>query len=89
MSEETSNDFVILQIENEQLVFKKHDLMRHSDYFKVMFEGNFIEREKKVIELKVSNLLPCILLWWVHACKFVFYFILILLLNYNSTLPQL
>lgn len=45
---------IVLEMEEERLTCKKSTLTEHSDYFKVMFEGNFVERHQAVIKLQVS-----------------------------------
>lgn len=49
-----NDEEIILEIEEELLTCKKSILIEHSEYFKVMFEGNFIERYQAVIKLHVS-----------------------------------
>lgn len=46
-------DEVILEVEGTPLRCNKKELAKHSDYFKVMFEGNFVESTKKVVKLEV------------------------------------
>lgn len=53
-----TEDEVTLMIENTAIKCKKQDLMRHSDYFKVMFEGCFVERDKKTVKLEVTLHIP-------------------------------
>lgn len=56
MGESSSTlDEVILEVEGSQLRCNKKELALHSDYFKIMFEGNFIERHQKVIKLEVRS----------------------------------
>lgn len=47
-----SSDEVILEVEGTQLRCNRKVLALHSDYFKIMFEGNFVERNKKVVKLE-------------------------------------
>ncbi|XP_063906038.1 kelch-like protein 23 isoform X2 [Zophobas morio] len=42
---------VTLEIQGTPIQCSRTDLIQNSDYFKAMFEGNFIESEKKVITL--------------------------------------
>ncbi|KAF5297870.1 hypothetical protein FQA39_LY19238 [Lamprigera yunnana] len=58
---------VLLQIDNVVIKCVKQDLTYHSDYFKAMFEGSFVESNKKVvklegIDLKAMNIILA-LLW--------------------------
>lgn len=59
-SEDFNSEEVILEIENTSIKCNKQDLIKHSDYFKAMFEGNFIERNKRIIKLEVK-----------HYCKLI------------------
>lgn len=45
-------DQIILEVEGAQLRCNKKELALHSDYFKIMFEGSFKERNQKVIRLE-------------------------------------
>lgn len=45
---------IILEAEGKQLRCNKRELTTHSDYFKIMFEGNFIEKNKDIIRLEVK-----------------------------------
>lgn len=57
---ESSNfvsDEVFLEVEGSSLRCNKKELSVHSDYFKIMFGSNFVEKEKKVIKLEVGILL--------------------------------
>lgn len=45
-------DEVILEIEGTQLTCNKKELALHSDYFKAMFEGDFVERNQKVVKIE-------------------------------------
>ncbi|KAJ8951199.1 hypothetical protein NQ314_007700 [Rhamnusium bicolor] len=47
---------IILEIEDTPIVCKKEELIAHSDYFKAMLEGNFIESSKRVIRLEGVDL---------------------------------
>ncbi|KAF5292545.1 hypothetical protein FQR65_LT01691 [Abscondita terminalis] len=58
---------VLLQIDNVAIKCLKQDLIYHSDYFKAMFEGSFVESNKKIvklegIDLKAMNIILA-LLW--------------------------
>ena len=46
---------VTLEIQGAPIQCSRTDLIQNSDYFKAMFEGNFIESEKKVITLNVMR----------------------------------
>lgn len=46
-------DDVILEIEGLPVTCNKEQLMNESSYFEVMFRSDFIEKNKKQIELKV------------------------------------
>ncbi|KAK5650628.1 hypothetical protein RI129_001657 [Pyrocoelia pectoralis] len=57
MCEESSyDDEIILEITNVAIKCVKKDLIKHSDYFKAMFEGNFVESRKKMIRLEGIDL---------------------------------
>uniref|UniRef100_A0A1Y1NIU4 BTB domain-containing protein n=1 Tax=Photinus pyralis TaxID=7054 RepID=A0A1Y1NIU4_PHOPY len=68
MSEENiSDDEIILVIEDVSIKCSKKDLIENSDYFKAMFEGNFVESKKNIvrlqgIDLKAMNIILS-LLW--------------------------
>lgn len=47
---------VILQIQNEEFKVKKSLLCEHSDYFRAMFSGNYIENDQNHIVIDVSIL---------------------------------
>jgi hypothetical protein len=49
--EGSSRNLVTLNIEGALLECDRADLISHSDYFRAMFEGNFIERNQNVILL--------------------------------------
>lgn len=49
------DDEITLEIEDTSIKCSKKLLSSHSDYFRIMFEGAFIERNKSVIKLHVSN----------------------------------
>lgn len=53
------NDEVTLQIEDEEFKVKKSLLCEHSDYFRAMFSGNYIENDQNQIVIDVST--HCIL----------------------------
>jgi hypothetical protein len=53
--EGSSRNLVTLNIEGALLECDRADLISHSDYFRAMFEGNFIERNQNVILLNVIN----------------------------------
>lgn len=46
---------VSLHIDNQVFKVKKHVLCEHSDYFRAMFSGNYVENEQKEIKIDVSN----------------------------------
>lgn len=46
---------IVLVIDDNQIKSKKGTLMEHSDYFKVMFESDFIEKHQALINLQVSR----------------------------------
>nr|XP_008197617.1 PREDICTED: kelch-like protein 38 isoform X1 [Tribolium castaneum] len=48
---EENDDIVTLKIEETTIQCSRSDLIKHSDYFKAMFEGNFTESSKSVITL--------------------------------------
>ncbi|XP_044260352.1 kelch-like protein 20 [Tribolium madens] len=48
---EENYDIVTLQIKESTIRCSRADLIKHSDYFKAMFEGNFTESSKSVITL--------------------------------------
>lgn len=48
------NNEIILEVEHEQIKCEKSILMQNSDYFKVMFESDFMERHQSIINLQVS-----------------------------------
>lgn len=48
------NDEITLEIEGNSIKCSKELLSEHSDYFRIMFESDFIERNKRVIKLHVS-----------------------------------
>lgn len=50
-----TEDLVLLEVENKTFKCSKKCLAGHSDYFKVMFEGNFVEKSKTSIKLEVST----------------------------------
>lgn len=52
----TSSDEVFLEIEGKTIRSSKKLLIEESDYFKAMFEGNFIERKQKIIILNVGKI---------------------------------
>lgn len=54
MADEPS-ETVTLLIENVPVKCNKQQLIENSNYFKVMFEGNFVERDKSTITLEVSH----------------------------------
>lgn len=47
---------VILEIEGASLKCSRKELSEHSDYFKIMFEADFLERDKHKIKLEVNSL---------------------------------
>lgn len=47
------NNDVVLEIEGFPVTCNKEELINESSYFEVMFRGDFIEKNKKQIELKV------------------------------------
>lgn len=49
-------DEITLEIEENTLKCSKELLSKHSEYFRIMFESDFIERNKSVIKLHVSSL---------------------------------
>ncbi|KAK9686410.1 BTB And C-terminal Kelch [Popillia japonica] len=46
------NNEIILEVEHEQIKCEKSILMQNSDYFKVMFESDFMERHQSIINLQ-------------------------------------
>lgn len=46
---------VSLIVENEVFRVRKEDLCEHSDYFRAMFSGNYIEKNEKEIRIDVST----------------------------------
>ncbi|XP_025828923.1 kelch repeat and BTB domain-containing protein 2, partial [Agrilus planipennis] len=50
-SKSTSEEIVLIA-ENVSFVCNKKELAKHSDYFKVMFEGNFVEKNQRLITLQ-------------------------------------
>lgn len=52
MTEESEN-VVYLEIENNLIKCNKNDLTKHSDYFKAMLEGNFVEKDLSQIKIEV------------------------------------
>lgn len=46
-------DILFLDIENTLVKCKRNDLIKHSDYFKAMLEGNFAERDQNRIKIEV------------------------------------
>lgn len=48
------SEYIFLDVESTLIKCKKDDLTKHSDYFKAMLEGNFIERGKTHIKIEVS-----------------------------------
>lgn len=46
---------IVLVIDDNQINSKKGTLMKNSDYFKVMFESDFVEKHQSVINLQVSR----------------------------------
>lgn len=54
------NEEVTLQIEDKEFKVKKNLLCEHSDYFRAMFSGNYIENDKNQIVIDVStNTVSC------------------------------
>lgn len=53
MSDDTEN-FIILDIENTLIKCKREELIAHSDYFKAMLDGNFLERDQRQIKIEAS-----------------------------------
>lgn len=49
------NEEVTLQIENKEFKVKKSLLCEHSDYFRAMFSGNYIENDQNQIVIDVST----------------------------------
>lgn len=49
-----SSDEITLEIEGTSVKCKKDELASNSDYFKAMFEGNFVEKNKNIVQLKVN-----------------------------------
>lgn len=45
-----------LHIERQTFTVKKDLLCEHSDYFRAMFSGNYVEKEQHDITIDVSNL---------------------------------
>jgi hypothetical protein len=45
---------VTLHIDEEIFIIKKDVLCEHSDYFRAMFSGNYIENGQKTIKIDVS-----------------------------------
>lgn len=56
MMTEDSEDIVFLEIENTLIKCCKNDLIKHSDYFKAMLEGNFVEKDLSQIRIEVCNI---------------------------------
>lgn len=57
----SKGDFdIVLQVEEEQFPCYKDLLCQGSDYFQVMFGGNFVETNKSLVVLHVSSL--CLLI---------------------------
>ncbi|CAG9856706.1 unnamed protein product [Phyllotreta striolata] len=50
------SDDITLEIEGTFIKCNKNDLMSNSDYFKVMFEGDFVEKSKNTIQLQDVDL---------------------------------
>lgn len=48
------NKEIILEVGLEQMKCNKTILMENSDYFKVMFESDFMEKHQSIINLQVS-----------------------------------
>ncbi|XP_074030434.1 kelch-like protein 3 isoform X2 [Leptinotarsa decemlineata] len=51
-----SAEKIVLEIENTEVICRKQTLIENSDYFRTMFEGNFIERKMKKIKLQDVDL---------------------------------
>lgn len=49
------NEEVTLQIEDKEFKVKKSLLCEHSDYFRAMFSGNYIENDQNQIVIDVST----------------------------------
>lgn len=54
--ESSEEDFVVLEIQKTPIKCSRSTLIQNSDYFKVMFEGNFIESSKNTVEIQVKSL---------------------------------
>lgn len=54
------SDKILLQIEGVPITCSKEDLSKESAYFKAMFQGDFVEKDRETIELKVI-LLPLLI----------------------------
>jgi len=50
-----NDDEITLEIEDELLKCSKSQLVKYSDYFRVMFRGNFAESNKKIVLIKVRQ----------------------------------
>lgn len=51
---ENPQNIVFLEIENNLIKCNKNDLTEHSDYFKAMLEGNFVEKDLHQIKIEVT-----------------------------------
>lgn len=53
---ELEDDKICIKIKKKQFLCNRTTLSLHSSYFEAMFRGNFIEKDKKVIILKVNKI---------------------------------
>lgn len=53
MGDLNPSDEIFLEIEGKTLRCNRKVLMEESDYFKAMFEGGFVESNKRTIKLEV------------------------------------
>lgn len=60
-------DEISLLIRGEEFIVKKEILCEYSDYFKAMFSGNYIEKEKSQIVINVGK---SILLFYIKYQNF-------------------
>lgn len=47
-------DLIYLDVENTLIKCSRDDLIKHSDYFKAMLQGNFVEKDQSQIKIEVS-----------------------------------
>lgn len=52
-----NNPEISLIIDDQVFKAKRNDLIEHSDFFRAMFTGNYVERERKQIFIEVNIIL--------------------------------